>query len=243
MLRDRKTGSGPLRRTKSGRRNLRGRLGERILSFMVRFFAVLSVAGLSAFMLTTLPDDAHAARRKYKKEVDKLKPDLEAYNKQKEAAMGLAPGTLSQSESSTFSLTTFDPTQASSSQVTHSVSLVPLTNSESRIFRWSRLLTSNRSQQRVSTETRIVYYMPTTSLLTRQSTVSSARLIKSTSRDCMRPCFFADNHPLSIDKRRKFSRKRPNEDTGDITYINEKNRIFNKKVELLSLALAVAGFY
>jgi len=59
----------------------------------------------------------------------------------------------------------------------------------------------------------------------------------------MRPCFFADNHPLSIDKRRKFSRKRPNEDTGDITYINEKNRIFNKKVELLSLALAVAGFY
>ncbi len=54
---------------------------------------------------------------------------------------------------------------------------------------------------------------------------------------------YVSGHPLSIDKRRKFSRKRPNEDTGDITYINEKNRIFNKKVELLSLALAVAGFY
>ena len=38
----------------------------------------------------------------------------------------------------------------------------------------------------------------------------------------------------SIDKRRKFSRKRPNEDTGDVTYINEKNRIFNKKVQLPS---------
>jgi hypothetical protein len=36
---------------------------------------------------------------------------------------------------------------------------------------------------------------------------------------------------VSIDKRRKFSRKRPNDDTGDITYINEKNRVFNKKVE------------
>jgi pre-mRNA-splicing factor SYF2 len=36
---------------------------------------------------------------------------------------------------------------------------------------------------------------------------------------------------ISIDKRRKFSRKRPNDDSGDITYINEKNRIFNKKVE------------
>jgi pre-mRNA-splicing factor SYF2 len=64
-------------------------------------------------------DDSHAARRKYKKEVDKLKPDLEAYNKQKETAMGLAPGTLSQNGSSTFSLTTFDPTEASSSQVSH----------------------------------------------------------------------------------------------------------------------------
>jgi hypothetical protein len=38
-------------------------------------------------------------------------------------------------------------------------------------------------------------------------------------------------YSISLDKRRKFSRKRPNEDTGDITYINEKNRIFNKKVE------------
>ena len=51
-----------------------------------------------------------------------------------------------------------------------------------------------------------------------------------------------DRHSFSIDKRRKFSRKRPNEDTGDITYINEKNRIFNKKVEL-SLALILAGLF
>ena len=43
------------------------------------------------------------------------------------------------------------------------------------------------------------------------------------------------DHFKSIDKRRKFSRKRPNEDTGDVTYINEKNRIFNKKVELPSV--------
>ena len=62
-------------------------------------------------------DDAHAARRKYKKDVDKLKPDLEVYNRQKETAMGLALGTLSQNGSSSFSLTSFDPTQASGSQV------------------------------------------------------------------------------------------------------------------------------
>jgi pre-mRNA-splicing factor SYF2 len=82
-------------------------------------------------MFTASPDDAHAARRKYKKEVDKLQPDLEAYNKQKEAAMGLAPGTLSQSGPSTFSLDVFDPTAASSSQVIHLHSPTPLTNSES----------------------------------------------------------------------------------------------------------------
>ena len=36
----------------------------------------------------------------------------------------------------------------------------------------------------------------------------------------------------SIDKKGKFSRKRLNEDEGDITYINERNRVFNKKVRL-----------
>lgn len=79
-------------------------------------------------------DDAHAARRKYKKEIDKLKPDLETYNRQKEAAMGLAPGTLSRNGSSEFSLMSFDPTQASSSQVTHFLSPLLLTNTKSGFF-------------------------------------------------------------------------------------------------------------
>ena len=129
--RGRRTGSGLLRRMKNGRRNSRGKRGERILSFMVWFFRRSPF--LSAFSCSRLVlDDAHAARRKYKKEVDKLMPDLEAYNKQKEAAMGLAPGTLSQSGSSTFSLDAFDPAAASSSsQVTHLVSPMSLSNSES----------------------------------------------------------------------------------------------------------------
>ena len=38
------------------------------------------------------------------------------------------------------------------------------------------------------------------------------------------------SHVYSIDKKGKFSRKRLNEDEGDITYINERNRVFNKKV-------------
>jgi len=139
-------------------------------------------------------DDAHAARRKYKKEVDKLKPDLEAYNKQKEAAMGLAPGTLSQIDSSTFSVDTFDPTAASSSQ------MVPTTY-----------------QQQLAAES---LYRDANSLLyadNKPSDEAIDRVIGQINQD--------------IDKRRKFSRKRPNEDTtGDITYINEKNRIFNKKI-------------
>ena len=56
-------------------------------------------------------DDAHAARRRYKKDLDFIKPNIEAYNKQKEQALGLAAGTLSKSGSSTpvgSALTTFD---------------------------------------------------------------------------------------------------------------------------------------
>jgi len=55
-----------------------------------------------------------------------------------------------------------------------------------------------------------------------------------------------------VDKKRKFSRKRANEDEGDITYINERNRIFNKKVSHSSshrgestsrLLIQIARFY
>jgi hypothetical protein len=73
--------------------------------------------------------------------------------------------------------------------------------------------------------------MPTTSPPTRRLIALLARLTKSTlfiyiGLFTLSLILFL----TSIDKRRKFSRKRANEDTGDITYINEKNRIFNKKV-------------
>jgi len=43
----------------------------------------------------------------------------------------------------------------------------------------------------------------------------------------------------SIDQRGKFSRKRLNEAEGDITYINEQNRVFNKKVRSCSCSWVV----
>ena len=55
-----------------------------------------------------------------------------------------------------------------------------------------------------------------------------------------------------MDKKRKFSRKRANEDEGDITYINEQNRVFNKKVGcshgsrlgfISSFLIQIARFY
>ena len=58
------------------------------------------------FVFLSWSDDAHAARRRYKKDLDQIKPDLVAYNRQKEVAMGLAPGTL---------VTSFNPTAGSSS--------------------------------------------------------------------------------------------------------------------------------
>lgn len=40
-------------------------------------------------------DEADAARKRYKKDLDALKPDFAAYQRQKEAALGLVPGALS----------------------------------------------------------------------------------------------------------------------------------------------------
>ena len=55
-------------------------------------FSCFSWDGLTDRMV--LLDDAHAARRRYKKDLDLIKPDLEEYNKQKAIAMGYAPGAL-----------------------------------------------------------------------------------------------------------------------------------------------------
>ncbi|KAJ7355811.1 SYF2-domain-containing protein [Mycena albidolilacea] len=127
-------------------------------------------------------DDAHAARRRYKKDLDQIKPDMVAYNRQKELAMGLAPG----------SLTAFNPT-ASSSQ------MIP-----------------TAEEQRVAAEN---LYRDANTLIygdNKPSEDAIDRMVGKINKD--------------IDKKSKFSRKRPNEDEGDITYINEHNRVFNKKI-------------
>ncbi|KAJ3746394.1 SYF2-domain-containing protein [Lentinula detonsa] len=122
-------------------------------------------------------DDAHAARRRYKKDLDLIKPDLVAYNKQKEIAMGLAPGTLSN----------FDPNAGPSSL-----------------------------QQQLAAEN---LYRDANTLMygdNKPSEDAIDRMVSKINKD--------------IDKKGKFSRKRLNEDEGDITYINEHNRVFNKKI-------------
>lgn len=48
---------------------------------------------------------------------------------------------------------------------------------------------------------------------------------------------------ISQDKRNKFSRKRLNEDEGDITYINERNRVFNKKVRSVFILILNYSVY
>ena len=50
--------------------------------------------------MPSFADDSDAVRRKYKKDLDHLKPDLEAYNRQKEIALGLAAGALTKAGSS-----------------------------------------------------------------------------------------------------------------------------------------------
>ncbi|KAG2345346.1 SYF2-domain-containing protein [Suillus weaverae] len=134
-------------------------------------------------------DDAHAARRRYKKDLDLIKPDLSAYNRQKEVVLGLTPGSLAKSGSSSSALTAFDP---SGGQVVPS------------------------AEQRMAAES---FYRDANTLLyadNKPTEDAIDRVVGKINRD--------------IDKKGKFSRKRLNEDEGDITYINERNRVFNKKI-------------
>ncbi|KZT64420.1 SYF2-domain-containing protein [Daedalea quercina L-15889] len=138
-------------------------------------------------------NDADAARKRYKKDLDLIKPDLATYNKQKELALGLAPGTLAKAGGSFSALTQFDPKQGSELQVA-----------------------PTSEQQRLASEN---LYRDANSLLyadNKPSEEAIDRVVAKINRD--------------IDKKSKFSRKRSNEDEGDITYINERNRVFNKKI-------------
>ncbi|KAF8653666.1 hypothetical protein AX16_003817 [Volvariella volvacea WC 439] len=128
-------------------------------------------------------DDAHAARRRYKKDLDHIKPDLVAYKQQKEQAMGQSSGTLVQ----------FDPTSG------------------------FQLVQASTSQQLASEN----LYRDANTLIygdNKPSEDAVDRVVAKINKD--------------IDKKAKFSRKRPNEDEGDITYINEHNRVFNKKARI-----------
>jgi len=138
-------------------------------------------------------NDADAARRRYKKDLDLLKPDLVAYNRQKEQALGLPSGTLVKAGNSSSSISQFDPKASSLLQV------VPTSE-----------------QQRLAAEN---LYRDANSLLyadNKPSEEAIDRVVSKINRD--------------IDKKSKFSRKRNNDDEGDITYINERNRVFNKKI-------------
>ncbi|TFK25418.1 mRNA splicing factor SYF2 [Coprinopsis marcescibilis] len=130
-------------------------------------------------------DDAHAARRRYKKDLDLIKPDLEAYNQQKAVAMG---------SGSSNALTNFSSTSVASSSAVQVVS----------------------QEQQLAAEN---LYRNANTLIygdNKPSDDAIDRVVGKINKD--------------IDKKAKFHRKRVNEDEGDITYINEHNRVFNKKI-------------
>ncbi|KAI6143740.1 mRNA splicing factor SYF2, partial [Pisolithus tinctorius] len=140
-------------------------------------------------------DDAHAAHRRYKTDLDFIRPNLEAYNKQREQTLGLTAGTLSGLGGSTpygssNALTMFDPSGGR---------MVPTT------------------EQRMAVD---AFYRDANTLLygdNKPSEEAVDRLISKLNHD--------------VDKKAKFSCKRRNEDESDITYVNERNSVFNKKVD------------
>ena len=147
-------------------------------------------------MLSSPGDDSDAVRRKYKKDLDHLKPDLEAYNRQKEIALGLATGTLTKAGSS-------------------SSAVIP-TSQEQQLAAESLYRNANT----------LIYGD------NKPSEEAIDKVVSKINQECASHTLTRSSELTfhSVDKKRKFSRKRANEDEGDITYINERNRIFNKKV-------------
>ncbi|KAI0827287.1 SYF2 splicing factor-domain-containing protein [Trametes gibbosa] len=160
-------------------------------------------------------DDADAARRKYKKDLDFIKPNLELYNRQKEIALGLAPGTLAKqgAASGSSAVTSFDPSGGTSSSA---LQVAP-----------------SSLQQQLAAEN--LYRDANTLLYADSKPTEDAidKVIEKMNKEyvhlsCLTPV--SHNVSFSVDKKKKFSRKRHNEDEGDVTYINERNRVFNKKI-------------
>jgi len=129
-----------------------------------------------------LKDETQTAHRKYKKDLDLLKPDLVKYSKQKEVALGLEPGAL---------------VNASPSAQQQIIAAAAGGSSEAAEY----------------------LYRDANTLLYADSQPSEDAIDK-----------VVNKLNTDLDKRAKWSRKRLNTDEGDITYINERNRVFNKKV-------------
>lgn len=127
-------------------------------------------------------DETQTAHRKYKKDLDLLKPDLVKYSKQKEVALGLEPGAL---------------VNASPTAQQQIIAAAAAGSSEAAEY----------------------LYRDANTLLYADSQPSEDAIDK-----------VVNKLNTDLDKRAKWSRKRLNVDEGDITYINERNRVFNKKV-------------
>lgn len=124
-------------------------------------------------------DDVTTTHRKYKKDLDRLKPNLEAYNRQKEIALGLEAGSLS------------GLSAPSSSQIAQ--------------------IAAQSGAGEADVE---LLYRDANSMIyaDNKPTEEAIDLVSS---------YLADQDS----KRRKFSRKRANEEQDHVTYINERNRV------------------
>ncbi|KAG7544357.1 hypothetical protein FFLO_03236 [Filobasidium floriforme] len=143
-------------------------------------------------------DDADTnAHKLYNKNTKQLKPDLVAYNRQKELALGLAPGTIV-------------PVDAKSVEGSSVVTSVNATGSRRKIVQSSKALSAMEDLYR---DANTLSYGDN-----KASDDAIDRVVGKINAD--------------TDKRNKAMRKRKKgeDDGGDVTYINDANKVFNRKI-------------
>lgn len=146
-------------------------------------------------------DEAHTAHTKYNKQAASHKPDLALYNLQKEQALGLEPGTLT--------------SQVSTSKAMQRMKTMDgeTLYADGNNLSFAEHKPSEEAVDQVIERLNKEYVSP--------------RPLRCTCTPMLTPSLslFRSAHT-----RRTFSRKRANEDEGDVTYINDANKVFNKKI-------------
>lgn len=186
--------------------------------FVTAFLATSCVACVS---LANVPDYQDHAWRRYNKNLRTTKPDLIAYNKQKESALGLAAGTLVPAGATNDSLAAAGSSKSG------------LSGAED-LYRSSETMSYGDHKPSDDAVDRVMSkinkeWVPTRGACGAASQIFLLCLGRGRS-GTIEPLQLSTGIQLTNSVTNRRRKKDSDDESGDVTYINKRNKVFNKKV-------------